>query len=122
MTSAYYCVLIAGLLPYVFTILAKSGKGFDNHAPRKYLANLSGWRARANWAQQNSFEIFPFFASGIIIAGILGKNPSMVRELAIAFIISRLIYGLCYILDYALLRSLVWLVGIIIIVSLYSIA
>ena len=38
-------------------------QGYDNHNPRAWLAQVTGFRARANAAQTNSFEAFPFFAS-----------------------------------------------------------
>ena len=70
MSTAYWCVLAAALLPYAFTGLAKfSGpRRYDNHAPRDYLDKLDGWRKRAHWAQLNSFEAFAPFAAGVIIA------------------------------------------------------
>ena len=54
-----YLILIACLLPYVFTILAKVTGGFkprDNQNPRDFLAKTTGLAARANAVQQNSFE------------------------------------------------------------------
>jgi uncharacterized MAPEG superfamily protein len=51
-TVAYWCVLVAALLPYACAWLAKSrgfGKprsqgGYDNHDPRAWLARQEGWR------------------------------------------------------------------------------
>ena len=53
-TVAYWCVLIAALLPFACAWLAKSnglGKprkegGFDNHHPRTWLAQQTDWHAR----------------------------------------------------------------------------
>lgn len=42
------------------------------HAPRAWLAEQEGFRARANAAQQNLFEVFPFFAVGVILAALGG--------------------------------------------------
>ncbi len=43
MTIALWCVFIAGILPYVATMIAKSGRhGFDNRAPRQWLAQQEG--------------------------------------------------------------------------------
>ena len=56
-------ILIAGLLPLICAAIAKWGdKTYDNHNPRGWLASQEGMRARANAAQQNSLEAFPFFA------------------------------------------------------------
>ena len=62
MTFAYWMIVVAMFLPYAAVVLAKSG-GVDNRAPRATLAQLSGWRQRANWAQRNHFEAFAPFAA-----------------------------------------------------------
>ena len=66
-----YLILIACLMPYVFTIIAKIAAGFnvkDNQNPREFLAKSTGLAARANAAQQNSFESLPLFIASILIA------------------------------------------------------
>lgn len=41
MKIAYWCILIAALLPYIWTVMAKlSTPGFDNHNP-KYARRFS---------------------------------------------------------------------------------
>jgi uncharacterized MAPEG superfamily protein len=113
MTTASWCVLIAGLLPYVATLTAKIGtSGFDNRNPRDWLANQSGFRRRANAAQQNSFEAFPLFAAAVIIAQLAGAPQARIDMLAITFIVSRLLYIGFYLADLSTLRSLAWFGGI----------
>jgi uncharacterized MAPEG superfamily protein len=113
MTVAYWCVLAAALMPLVFTGIAKIGPGrYDNRAPREFLGKLSGYRQRANWAQMNSLEAFPPFAAGVIIAHQVGAAQDQVDLLALAFIGLRLLYGAMYLLDWATLRSLVWMGGL----------
>lgn len=123
MTTAYWCALAAILLPYLFTMFAKVGGGFnlnDNHNPREFLTTLSGRSQRANWAQQNSFEITPGFLAAVIIAQTLGTmDQSTINALALTFVLSRLTYGLCYILDFATLRSLLWFIGLGSIIALF---
>ena len=69
MNIAFLCVLVVGVLPIVCAGIAKWGfHGFDNHNPREWLASQTGFRARANAAQSNSFEAFPFFAVGVVLA------------------------------------------------------
>ena len=71
MTIAYLCIIVACLLPVVCAGIAKSGGygrsrregGFDNAQPREWLAALTGWQARANAAQANSFEALPLFVA-----------------------------------------------------------
>ena len=113
MTIAFWCVLVAGLLPYASTLAAKiGGERFDNRNPRDWLASQSGFRRRANSAQLNGFEAFPLFAAGVVIAHLAGAAPSRVDELAIGFVVARVMYTLFYFADAALLRSLAWSVGI----------
>ena len=109
MTIALWCVLVAGVLHLPFTLAAKWSSRFDNAKPREYFEKLQGWRQRAHWTQLNSFEAFPLFAAAVIIAQIVGGQNSIIDQLAIAFILLRIGYGLCYLADKATLRSLFWL-------------
>lgn len=123
MTWALWCVLIAGLLPYVGTMAAKWGfKGFDNNHPREWLAKQTGFRARGNAAQANSFEAFPFFAAAVLTATVAKASPATVDALATVFVVARLLYIACYVTDRASLRSFCWLVGMICIVSLFVVS
>jgi uncharacterized MAPEG superfamily protein len=112
MTTAYWCVLAAGLLPYAATISAKAGARFDNHLPRAWLAAQTGWRARANAAQQNGFEAFPLFAVAVLVAHQLGAPQPRVDTLALLFVAARVAHLVTYIADLAVLRSIVWFAGI----------
>jgi uncharacterized MAPEG superfamily protein len=112
MTTAYWCVLAAGLLPYVATVSAKLGARFDNRHPREWLARQTGWRARANAAQLNGFEAFPLFAAAVIVAHQLGAPQPRVDLLALTFVAARLAYLACYLADLHWLRSVAWFVGI----------
>lgn len=119
MSAAFHCVFLAILFPYVFTILAKAGKGFDNRRPREILEKRQGWRKRAHWVQLNSFEILPAFAAAVIIATLSTGAQQMIDNLAIGFLVSRVAYAVCYISDQALLRSLSWGIGFGCIVGLF---
>jgi uncharacterized MAPEG superfamily protein len=120
MKWSYLCLLIAGLLPVVCAGIAKAGlKDYDNHNPRAWLAKVTGFRARANAAQANSFEAFPFFASGVLLALHTGVDSARVDALAVAFVLARLGYIACYVADQATLRSLVWTVGMGCVVALH---
>lgn len=108
MTLANWCVLAAALMPYAFTGLAKSRRDFDNARPRDWLAAVGGWRQRAHWAQLNSFEAFPPFAAGVIVAQQAGAPQAHVDALAVAFVGLRLVYGGLYMADCPGLRSVAW--------------
>lgn len=112
MSIAFWCVLVAGLLPYVATATAKAGTRFDNRSPREWLARQSGYRARANAAQLNSFEAFPLFAAAVIVAHLTQAPQARVDLLAMVFVAARLAHLAFYLADQATLRSLAWFVGI----------
>ena len=115
-TVAYWCVLIAALLPIVCAGIAKSGRigvarskgGYDNVNPREWLARQTDWRARANGAQANSFEALPFFIGAVIIAHQLGAPQARLDVLAFLFIVLRLLYIMMYVAGMGNLRSAVW--------------
>lgn len=114
MTFAYWCVLFAALLPIVWSGVAKfNSEGFDNARPRVYLAALQGYRQRANWAQQNAWEAFAPFAAGVVIAAQVGVAQATIDLLAGTFMIARILHGIFYITDRAMLRSLVFIVGLL---------
>jgi uncharacterized MAPEG superfamily protein len=125
MIVAYWCVLVAGILPLACAYVAKFGPDdgsagrFDNREPRSWLSRQTGARARANAAQANSFEAFPFFAVGVVIAVAQHVPVATIDLLAIVFVVARLAYIGCYVGDLPRLRSSVWLVGFAASVALY---
>ncbi|MEI7532502.1 MAG: MAPEG family protein [Betaproteobacteria bacterium] len=123
MDWALWCVLIAGLLPYLGTMFAKWGfKRFDNNDPRAWLASQTGFRARGNAAQANSFEAFPLFAAGVIVAMMLHGNPRYIDLIASVFVLARIFFIICYVTNKASLRSLFWMIGISSSVALFIVA
>ena len=123
MIISYAAILVAGLTPLVCAGIAKAGaKGYDNHNPREWMAHQTGYRARANAAQANSLEAFPFFAVAVILALLTGVEPVVVDMLCILFTAARVAYVLCYLKDKALFRSLFWSVGLLAVLTLYVLA
>ncbi|WP_320821379.1 MAPEG family protein [Thalassolituus sp.] len=109
MTNAYWCVLIAAMMPYIFTFIAKfTGGRYNNYSPREFLEKQEGFRKRANWAQMNSFEAFPAFAAAVIIAHLTGGEQGWIDTLAMTFIGLRVVYGVLYLGNFATMRTLVW--------------
>jgi uncharacterized MAPEG superfamily protein len=119
MTMALWCVLIAGLLPYIAVGVAKAGARFDNNNPRDWLAKQEGFRRRANAAQANSFEAFPLFAAAVIVAYLLHAPQARVDMLAMGFVAARVAFLVCYLADWAVLRSVTWLAGIVCAVMIF---
>jgi uncharacterized MAPEG superfamily protein len=115
-TVAYWCVLVACLLPLVCTGLAKWGMftksrrdgGYDNHNPRAWLLRQTDWRARANAAQANTFEALPFFIGAVIIAHQLGAAQTRLDVACLLWVLLRLVYVMMYVGDLATARTAVW--------------
>ena len=123
MTIAYWCVLFMGLFPYVAAGIAKKGfEGYDNSLPRQWLAQQTGFRARANAAQANLFESLPLFFAAVIIAHLqpmTQATQARVDLLAIGFVLARIAYLVCYIANWPTTRSIVWLVGLACVVAIF---
>ena len=123
MTIAYWCVLAAGLMPFLWTIVAKTtGERFNNRHPREWQSRLTGMPARAHAAHLNAFEAFPLFAAAVIVADLHDATQSTVDALAIAFIVLRVLYGVLYLVDQHALRSLVWFAAIACTVAIFVLA
>ncbi|TXJ02773.1 MAG: hypothetical protein E6Q26_04815 [Acinetobacter sp.] len=104
-------ILVACLLPYVFTLIAKSTGRFQaqhNQNPREFLAKTTGLAARANAVQQNSFESLPLFIAAILMAEYMVVPERFILTLGWAYIVLRVIYGGCYLANWATLRSIIW--------------
>lgn len=120
MSIAHWMILAAAVLPLVFAGIAKGGgEAFDNRRPREWLAAQEGWRRRAHWAQQNSYEAFPPFAAAVLVAEQVGAAQVAVDALAVLFVGLRLVYGALYIADLSTLRSLAWTAGLACVVGLF---
>ncbi len=127
MTIANHCLIVACLMPLLCAWIAKSkgiGKrhrdgGFDNHDPRTWLARQTGWQARANAAQANSFEALPLFVAGVLAAQQMQLAQARIDQLAMGFIAARGVYIALYLADQPTLRSLAWGVGLALSVALF---
>ena len=113
MIIAYWCILIAALLPYAWVFIAKqSGERYNNHDPRSWQAKQTNPRSmRAHAAHLNGFESFPAFVAGVLMAQLAGVPHATITLLAIVFVIARVLHGVLYIANRHSLRSLVWVIG-----------
>lgn len=111
---AYWCVLIAALLPYLWVAVAKTrGDRYNNHDPRGWLQRQeSRLVRRANGAHLNALEAFAPFAASVVMAQLAGVAHTTVAALALAFITFRVLHGVFYLTDHHLLRSLSWAGGL----------
>ncbi len=123
MSSAALAVMVAGLLPIVCAGIAKWGaRDYDNRDPRAWLAKQDGRRARANAAQNNSLEAFPFFAAAVLLALHAGSDAAQVAQWAWLFVALRVLYIGCYVADRASWRSIVWMLALAVVIRLYAMA
>lgn len=120
MSIAYWCILIAAVLPYIWVGVAKgSGQRYNNRDPRGWQARQDNPRSvRANAAQYNAFEAFPAFAAGVLMAQFAQVDAQRIAWLAMAFVAFRILHGILYISDQHSLRSLVWLGGLLCVLGL----
>jgi uncharacterized MAPEG superfamily protein len=112
MTIAYWCVLLAAVIPLISIGIAKAGgERYNNRYPRAWLDKQQGYRARATAAEANSLEAFPFFAAAVIIAHLTNAPQDRLDLLAVFFVLARIAYVVCYLVDLHWLRSAVWFAG-----------
>ena len=85
------------------------GQRYDNRDPRGWQARQDNPRShRANAAQLNAFEAFAPFAASVLMAQAAGVDPARIAQLAIAFVLLRVLHGVFYVAGIHALRSLVW--------------
>ena len=84
--SAIWAMVVASLLPLVMALSAKALGGFrlaDNAHPRRFLQETTGVAARANAAQQNSYETLPVFLAAVLVAMLFFVPQLIVNVLAL---------------------------------------
>ena len=122
LATAYWCVLIAALLPYVWVSVAKaSGERYDNRDPRGWTARQTNPRVhRANAAQLNGYEAFAPFAASVVLAQLAGVAAGRIALLAVLFVVFRILHGLIYIAGWQhATRSLAWFAALVCVVILF---
>ena len=124
MSVAYWSILVAAFLPYVFTVIAKrSGERYDNRDPRGWLSRQQNpVSIRANAAQLNAFEAFAPFAAAVLMAQLAGVDGGLVSLLARAFVGFRVLHGILYLAGRHLLRSAAWAGGYLCVLALMVMA
>ena len=117
MTIAFWCILVAGLLPYA--VFSLSAAKLDPKLPRNAARHLEGLPARAYAAHQNHFEAFPFFAAAVIVAHLVEGASSTVNWLALAFIAVRIGHSAAYLADIQPVRSACFTIGLILTLAIF---
>ncbi|MCC5792701.1 MAG: MAPEG family protein [Legionellaceae bacterium] len=126
MTTLIICLYVMILLPYIakapLAYAMKQQGGYDNRYPRSQQAALVGFGARCNAAHHNCFEALLVFGIVALVAMVTNKVSMTVQYLAIAYVVSRIVYLFMYWLDYPALRSTVWFVGLILALSILTLS
>ena len=114
MSIAYWCILVAAALPYLWVAISRFGiRGYDNRDPRGWSAAQTHPRTRRGHAAHlNAFEAFAPFAAGVLAAQAAGVDPGRIATLSLVFIACRILHGTFYLADLASLRSLSWMGGL----------
>ena len=116
MSILVWVLFAALLLPYIAKVpvaiaMNKLGK-YDNSHPRSQQNELTGFGARALAAHQNAFESLIIFTPAILLAITTNNTSSVIQQLAITYIVSRLIYNVLYLANISTLRSIIWFISL----------
>ncbi|WP_201535971.1 MAPEG family protein [Psychrobacter immobilis] len=112
--SAIWAMVIASLLPWAASIVAKVSGGFkvrNNAHPRDFLQGMTGVAARANAAQQNSYETLPIFLAAVLAAMLFFVPQLIINTLAWLYVLTRVGYCAAYITNLATFRSILWVLS-----------
>lgn len=130
MTTPLWCLVIVALLPYVLSFAGgyfrmRQLGSVDNKHPRLQVAKLEGAGARAYAAQANAWEALGFFTAAVAVLHL--ANPEAARgataaNLSLVFLATRVAHPIAYIANQDLVRSLVFLVGLLCGLGLFWIA
>ena len=110
-SSAIWAMVVASLLPLIMALTAKMLGGFnlaDNSHPRDFLQGTTGAAARANAAQQNSYETLPVFLAAVLAAMLFFVPQLIVNTLAWLYVLIRIGFCVAYITNLAMFRSILW--------------
>jgi len=123
-TTPLLCIFLVLLTVYAPRILVAAAQvkqpgGMDNKHPRDQQAKLQGWARRANAAHANGFESFAPFAAAVLVAHVTKADPVWSTNLAVAFVVLRVLYNVLYVANIDRVRSLVWITGFFVTVALF---
>ncbi|TXD96163.1 hypothetical protein ES754_11030 [Psychrobacter frigidicola] len=123
--AAIWAMVVASLLPLVMAMSAKVFGGFnlkDNAHPRDFLQHTTGAAARANAAQQNSYETLPIFLVAVLVAMLFFVPQAIINKIAWLYVIIRMGYCVAYITNLAMFRSILWVLSMICSLMLFYLA
>lgn len=80
---------------------------------RDKLPQMSVVAGRLDRAKNNMLEVLPMFLALALLALVKGRDTHEVTRAALVFLIARVVYVPAYVSGIPMLRSLVWLLGIV---------
>lgn len=117
MNTLIICLIIAILITYFskfpLAYAMKQTGSYDNNYPRIQAASLKGFGSRAYAAHKNSFEALTVFATAVLTALATNHLSEAIQLLAIVYLVSRVMYHVFYLMDWATLRSSIWAFGLV---------
>ena len=123
--SAILAMVVASLLPWAVSIIAKVSGGFrviNNAHPRDFFKNATGMAARADAAQKNSYETLPVFLAAVLVAMLFFVPQSIINVLAWLYVIIRIGYCTAYITNLSTFRSILWVLSMACCLMLFYLA
>ena len=127
MTTPFWCLLVVMLMPFVLAgvggyLRARQFGTLDTKYPRQQSAKGEGATARAVAAQANAWEALPIFASAVLVAHVAGADPERSATLSLLYVVARAGHAVCYLANWDIARSLVFLVGLGLSIGLFVLA
>ena len=105
--------------PYLAVAYARFQVGMDFGAPRAMFDRLPDYGKRATWAHQNSIETFAPYAAAALAAYVTGVDSSAAGWSAVAFVGARTLFSVAYIANIPVLRSLMFGIGQVSMLTLF---
>ena len=119
MTTPFWCLLIAIIIPYVLAPVAAYFKkqqlgDLDLNEPRVQSEQLTGAGARAVAAQDNMWESVAVFTAAVMVNHLKGDaDAGLSATLAQVYVVARVVHPAAYIGGIAPVRSLAFLTGFV---------
>lgn len=117
MTTPYYCLFIAVLLPYMIAFSSvyfrKQQTGTLNLSqPRTQADQLVDKGARMNAAQYNAWEALMVFVSALFVATTANVDADTMANASMLFVAARILHPIFYVAGIIPLRLLAFTAGI----------
>lgn len=117
MTTPFWALFAMVLIPYglagfgAYQRYQQLGEADNNNWRATQLHKLEGIGSRAYAAQANAWEAVAMFTAAVVVAHLSGADAGASATTALVFLAARIAHVVCYLADFATLRTVVFLVG-----------